>query len=173
MHLIKSIRRLRLAGNQVISIGYRSNIEKDCLDVKHFLFDNTLFENDSVFLVSYIRDSSPNFYYKEIQDILNKITSPRNIMSNTRDVLIEYKNDGYFFYDEFSSNNLTISHPDGINLFYNYFKAFEIYVDEYLDSSYQKKRWYKLFKQELPKLEEVYKQLVAKGDIVEVDIEKE
>lgn len=122
-------------------------------------------------------DAKPEYYYQYIQQILDPSIQEDfkpGLWGGFGGEMYNDRQTGGFYWtavDGIYEGNLT--HSDGINLFYNYFKAFEIYVDEYLDSSYQEKEWYKLFKQELPNLEKVYKDLVKKGEIVEVDIEKE
>lgn len=71
------------------------------------------------------------------------------------------------------NDNILIPFEDGLVILYNYFKAYKTFVEEYLQDEYKNQitstTWYKDFLKELSKLEAIYKDLVAKGEIEEVE----
>ena len=65
-----------------------------------------------------------------------------------------------------------LSYNDSINLFYNYCRSYEIYMDYFVISDEERNLLnpeYNKFKDILPKLEDLYFTLVEKGDIIQIE----
>ena len=55
----------------------------------------------------------------------------------------------------------------GIYIFYNFYKAFQSFVETEFNGKYDNEDWYIKFKKELSKLKKVYDKLIKEGKIDE------